>query len=112
MPIAAAFRGQNWESPQGGVETVAGGIAVERPPRLHQVLDALADTGGEAVAVAETEIIRWQRRLSVEEGLFVEPTSASVLAGLEVLLESGKIGREQTTLVALTGFGFKDRIPS
>ena len=111
MPVAAAFEGQDWTPPERGVDTVAGGIAVERPPRMDQVLDALSDSGGEAVAVAEEEIVRWQRRLSVEEGLFVEPTSASVLAGLEGMLESGKIGREERTLVALTGFGFKDRIP-
>ena len=37
--------------------------------------------------------------------------SASALAGLESLLESGKIGPEETTLIALTGFGFKGGIP-
>ena len=63
------------------------------------------------MAVAEHDIVRWQRRLSVDEGLFVEPTSASALAGLESLLEAGKIGPEERTLVALTGFGLKDRIP-
>ena len=51
MPIAAAFGGQDWEPPEGGVSTVAGGIAVERPPRLGQALDALGDSGGSAVAV-------------------------------------------------------------
>ena len=112
MPIAAAFEGNDWAPSEAGVDTVAGGIAVERPPRLGQVLDALSDSGGEAVAVAEKEIVRWQRRLSVEEGLFVEPTSASVLVGLESLLESGKIGEGEKVLVALTGFGFKDRIPT
>lgn len=111
MPIAAAFEGEEWMPPEGGVATVAGGIAVDRPPRLGQVLDALGDSGGSAVAVAEGEIVRWQRRLSVEEGLFVEPTSASVMAGLEALVESGKVGRGERVLVALTGFGFKDRSP-
>ena len=111
MPIVSAIGGKVWTPPEGGVVTVAGGIAVERPPRQHQVLEALAYSGGEAVAVAEENIVRWQRRLSVDEGLFVEPTSASVLAGLELMLESGKIGAGETTLLALTGFGFKDRIP-
>lgn len=111
MPIAAAFAGEKWGPPEDGVSTVAGGIAVERPPRLGQVLGALSDSGGEAVAVAEEEIVRWQRRMSFEEGLFVEPTSASALAGLEALLESGKIERGERVLVALTGFGFKDRVP-
>lgn len=111
MPIAAASAGRDWTPPEGGVSTVAGGIAVERPPRLHQVLDVLSYSGGEAVAVTEQEIVGWQRRLSVEEGLFVEPTSALALAGLESLLKSGKIGAGERVLVALTGFGFKDRVP-
>ncbi len=111
MPIAAAFSGRDWTSPEGGVATVAGGIAVERPPRLEQVLGALSDSGGEAVAVAEEEIIRWQRRMAFDEGLFVEPTSASALAGLEALLSTGKIGKGDRVVVALTGFGFKDRVP-
>ena len=46
MPIAAAFGGEEWMPPEGGVSTVAGGIAVERPPRLGQALDALGDSGG------------------------------------------------------------------
>lgn len=112
MPIVAAFRGKDWAPSPQGTTTVAGGIAVEQPPRLHQVLTALGDTGGSAVAVEESEIIRWQQRLSQEEGIFVEPTSAAALAGLAALLKEGHIQPRDRVLIPLTGFGFKDRIPT
>jgi len=111
MPLAAGYAGEEWRSKTGGIRTVAGGIAVERPPRLGQCIGVLRESGGTAVAVEEGEIIEWQRRLAREDGIFVEPTSAAALAGLEVLLERGDIGREDRVLVPLTGFGLKDVIP-
>ena len=111
MPLAAAYAKKAWTPSPSGVSTVAGGIAVEQPPRLHQVLEALEDTGGRAVAVDEKAIVYWQRQLSHREGIFVEPTSGAALAGLSVLLEEGHILPEDRVLIALTGFGFKDRIP-
>ena len=85
---------------------------MEQPPRLHQVLAALGDTSGSAVAVEESEIILWQQRLSQEEGILVEPTSAAALAGLAALLKEGHIQPRDRVLIPLTGFGFKDRIPT
>ena len=111
MPLAAAYAKKTWTPPPDGVSTVAGGIAVERPPRLQQVLEALEDTKGRAVAVDEKAIIYWQRQLSNREGIFVEPTSAATLAGLSALLKDGHILPKDRVLIALTGFGFKDRIP-
>ncbi len=112
MPIAAAHRKTPWTPPPAGADTVAGGIAVRNPPRLHQVLQALDATGGDAVAVEESDIIHWQRRLSHLEGIFVEPTSAAALAGLYDLRKEGRIRPQDRVLVPLTGFGFKDRIPN
>ena len=112
MPIVAAFKGGRWSSPAQGVSTVAGGIAVERPPRLQQCLAAMKESGGTGTAVMEEDIILWQRRLAQEEGLFVEPTSAAALAGLALLVEEGVVKRDDRVLLPLTGSGLKDRIPS
>ena len=111
MPIVAAFRGEAWHPPSRGVSTVAGGIAVEQPPRMHQVLGALEETGGMAAAVEEAEILHWQRRLAQEEGLFIEPTAAAALAGLHLLVAEGQIRAGDRVLIPLTGFGLKDRVP-
>jgi len=110
-PIAAAFEGRDWSPPTVGIHTVAGGIAVDRPPRAHQVLAALTATGGRAMAVSEEEIVVWQQRLAREEGIFVEPTSAAALAGAAALVAQGHIAPSDRVLLALTGSGLKDRIP-
>ena len=108
MPLVAAF---NEESRPISGSTIAGGIAVSNPPRLNQSLHALRDTSGSAISVEESDILRWQRLLALEEGVFVEPTSAAAFAGVEALMASGAIQPPEAILVAATGFGLKDAIP-
>ena len=110
MPLAAAFADESRPIPQTG-RTIAGGIAVVNPPRLRQCLLTLRDTGGSAVAVEDRDILRWQRMLAKEEGIFVEPTSAAAFAGVEVLLGEGIIRPDEPTVAVATGFGLKDTIP-
>ena len=105
MPIAAEFRGD--VAPPGG-STVAGGIAVGAPPRKAQVLRAIRDSGGTAIAVNDDAIIEWHRTLASSEGIYAEPTSAAAFAGLERLIDLGVIGRDDVVLVPVTGFGLKD----
>lgn len=108
MPIAAEFAGIEW-SP--GASTLAGGIAVGSPPRKNQVLRAVRESGGMALAVSDESIVRWQKRLATSEGIFAEPTSAAALAGIELLLRHGHIKNHETVLAAVTGFGLKDALP-
>ena len=108
MPIAAEFAGVEWEP---GAATLAGGIAVGAPPRRNQVLRAVRESGGVALAVSDASIVRWQKRLAAWEGIFAEPTSAAALAGLEAMVERGVVGKNETALAAITGFGLKDALP-
>ena len=107
MPIVAAFRGQTW-APAPGSRTIAGGISVADPPRLAHVLSILRESGGDAVAIPDSEIKSWQSRLATSEGLFCEPTSAAAFAGLPKLIEAGTISPSETVLVPITGSGLKD----
>ena len=109
MPIAAEFEGKTW-TPGGA--TIAGGISVGAPPRKNQVLRAVADSGGSALAVPDESIVAWQKRLASSEGIFAEPTSAAALAGLEALLNRGVIRPTDTVLLPITGFGLKDAMPA
>ena len=108
MPIAAEFAGKEWNP---GAATLAGGIAVGAPPRKKQVLRAIRESGGAALAVPDHSIVRWQKRLAASEGIFAEPTSAAALAGLELLLQRGLIAKDDMILVPVTGFGLKDALP-
>ena len=40
-------------------------------------------------------------------GFYVEPSSATVMAGLSELIISGEIKSDESTVVILTGFGLK-----
>jgi threonine synthase len=83
--------------------TVAEGIAVQKPPRGKAVLQALRDSGGHTVGVHDEEILSAEKIL-FSLGLFVEPTSASALAGWRKLPKEEKEG----ALVMLTGNGLKE----
>ena len=109
MPIVAAFRSQPWASDPAS-RTIAGGISVGDPPRLGHVVSALRESGGEALAVPDSEIKAWQARLARSEGLFCEPTSAAAFAALPVLMETGAIDSSETILLPITGSGLKDPI--
>ena len=108
MPIAAEFAGGQW-SP--GKSTIAGGIAVGSPPRKNQVLRAVRESGGVVLAVSDDSIARWQKCLAASEGIFAEPTSAAAFSGLELMQKQGLIAKNDSVLVAVTGFGLKDAIP-
>src|SRR6266849_424936 len=55
-----------------------------------------------------SEILSAQIRLANTEGLFAEPASAAPLALLIRLVMEGKIEKDSTTVVVLTGSGLKD----
>jgi threonine synthase len=87
--------------------TVAEGIATVRPVRLAEILLALKESQGQAVAVTEEAIIAAIRELGRNLGLYVEPTAAVSAAALSQLAHSGEIGQGEVTVALLTGNGLK-----
>ena len=86
--------------------TLADGIASEKPVRVEEVITATRQTGGAIVAVDEDEIAASFRQLA-GAGFFVEPTSATAGAVLSRLIAAGIIGRDEATVLVLTGHGLK-----
>ena len=106
-PIASKIRGVDLRfSPKSS--TIATGIAVESPPRLTQVEEAVILSGGSADVVDDGSILRWQKRIAEEEGIFCEPTSAAAFAGLEALVNRGVVPENANVLVPVTGTGLKE----
>ncbi len=87
-------------------KVLADGIAVPDPPRKRQIANKIKETGGDVVVVDNDEIIRALRTLA-KWGLFVEPTSATVLAAFEKMREKDVISMGERILMPLTGFGLK-----
>jgi threonine synthase len=99
-PLAAALG-----NAAAGANERADGIHIAEPARRDQLLDAIAASEGDAIAVdgAATE-----EALDALHGagLYVEPTSAAALAGLRAYRERGTLDGDDV-VVALTGSGLK-----
>jgi threonine synthase len=88
--------------------TVASAIRIGNPASWEGATTARDESGGLIAAVTDTEILQAQIRLANSEGLFAEPASAAPLALLFRLVQEGKIEKDSTTVVVLTGSGLKD----
>ena len=86
--------------------TIAEGTAIRAPLRLPEMLTALRETGGAALAIPEAEIASALRAL-IARGLFVEPTCATAFAAFERLAASAEIAPRERIVVILTGSGLK-----
>ncbi|MBU7018621.1 MAG: pyridoxal-phosphate dependent enzyme [Theionarchaea archaeon] len=84
--------------PQCG-KSIAEGLLVENPPRLKEI-STVIKKHGDIVVVSEEEIRRGLKR-AVKMGLFIEPTSAVVMAALE------RMHLSKSTVALLTGSGLK-----
>ena len=89
------------------VETRATAIRIGNPVNAPKALPGIRETGGTAVAVSESEIVRAQRDLA-ESGVGVEPASACSLAGLRKLREHGTVGADEHVVCLTTGHLLKD----
>lgn len=81
--------------------TIAEGIAVQKPARAAQCLEAVRSTGGRVVTVSEEKIAAALRG-AVRAGLFMEPTCAAAIAALPQLADL-----PGTLALAVTGHGLK-----
>lgn len=103
-PVYDALYGPYGAEPPA--EPFADGIAIPNPPRLKQVVEVIARSGGGAVVVENWEIKEAVKDLA-RAGLLVEPTSAAAAAGLRRALENGLIDKGERVLLPLTGSGLK-----
>ncbi len=107
-PLAQLFQNGNdnlvkWDNP----ETVASAIRIGNPVSWRKALTAVRESNGQLLAVNDQEILKAQRDLASEEGIFVEPASATPLAAIEYLKDSFK--KNSVVVSIATGNGLKDQ---
>jgi threonine synthase len=108
-PIAEAIKtGSKDIKPVAKPETIATAIRIGAPVSWKKAVNAIRDSGGTAETVTDDEILDAQKMLSRLEGLFVEPASASSIAGLKKLVENGTIDKDERIVCVTTGHGLKD----
>jgi threonine synthase len=108
-PIAKAIKtGSDTIVPVSAPETIATAIRIGAPVSWKKALNAIRESHGTAETVTDAEILSAQKMLARVEGLFVEPASASSIAGLIKLVENGTIDKDEQLVCVTTGHGLKD----
>lgn len=108
-PIVHAVKsGSDTVVPITSPETVATAIRIGAPVSWKKALRAIRESKGTAETVTDEEILDAQKLLAQTEGLFVEPASASSIAGLKKLIEQGEVDKDEHVVCITTGHGLKD----
>lgn len=110
-PIVVAYREgepvRSVEQPR----TIAGGIAdglVGYTQDGDHTLRHIRDSRGHASDASDEQILQAQAWIASDEGIFVEPSSASAIAALADDLRAGLVPAEASVVVVMTGHGLKD----
>jgi threonine synthase len=105
-PIVRELHGADAADPEGRINAAADGIQIAEPVRKREILDAIADTDGDALAVTQAVTDRELDRLHAA-GFYTEPTCAVAPAALRELRERGVLAPDDDVVVPLTGSGLK-----
>ncbi|MEA1984294.1 MAG: threonine synthase [Euryarchaeota archaeon] len=108
-PIVRAVReGADDIIPEKNPETIATAIRIGNPVNARKALKAIYESEGTAESVTDDELVQAQKWLAQLEGIGVEPASATSVAGLKKLVDSGVIGHDETVVCVTTGHLLKD----
>ena len=87
--------------------TIAKSIAIGNPADGFYVLKAVRDSGGWGEAATDEEIVAGIRLLAETEGIFTEPAGGTTVAVTKKLIEQGRIPRDESIVISVTGNGYK-----
>ncbi|MBK8699924.1 MAG: threonine synthase [Saprospiraceae bacterium] len=108
-PVVEAFEARADVSK--GVEdpapTAANGLRVPKAFGDKMILKAIYKSKGFAISVQENEMLAALNRTAREEGLFLSPEGAALIAAVEKCLSNGVIEKESRILIINTGTGYK-----
>ena len=82
------------------------GIQINQPARGTAIIEAIEETGGDAIALNGNHVEASLDHLH-RQGFYVEPTGAVATAALEQYRDRGDIGQTEDVVVPLTGTAMK-----
>ena len=107
-PIVKAFHdGERFADEFPNAHTVASGLRVPKAVGDFLILDALRESNGTAVAVADEDLIAAVKEIGAAEGIFCAPEGAACLPALRVLVEQNLVSENETVVIFNTGAGVK-----
>jgi threonine synthase len=87
--------------------TIAKSLAIGNPADGFYATQVMKETGGYAEDVSDQEIIDAIKLLARTEGIFAETAGGVTLASAKRLIETGRIKKDEVTVICVTGNGLK-----
>jgi threonine synthase len=87
--------------------TIASSIAIGNPADGYYVIQAVRESGGWGESVTDKEILDGIKLLARTEGIFTEPAGGTEVAVTKKLIETGRIPRDESIVISITGNGYK-----
>lgn len=87
--------------------TIAKSIAIGNPADGYYVYGAVNDSGGWGESATDPEIVDAIKLLAKTEGIWTEPAGGTTLAATIKLIQSGRIPKDESICVCITGNGLK-----
>src|SRR5262245_36559606 len=91
--------------------TIAKSLAIGDPADGYFASKLIRDTGGWSEDVDDDAIIDAMRLLAETEGIWAETAGGVTLAVAQKLIEQGRIGRDESIVLCITGNGLKTQEP-
>jgi threonine synthase len=88
--------------------TVADSISVDRPRDGLAAVKSVLQSGGEAVTVADEEILAAIPEMARTTGVFAEPAAAAPWAAVKQMVHDDKIEADELVVCIVSGSGLKD----
>jgi threonine synthase len=85
--------------------TVASSLAMGSPADAAAAYGAVKASGGGAASASDAEIVDAMLLLARTEGILAEPAGGVVVAVTRRLIETGRIGRDESIVIGITGTG-------
>jgi threonine synthase len=104
--INALHKGTDLVSPVKP-NTIASSIAIGNPADGYYVIRAVRESGGWGESASDEEILDGIKLLARTEGIFTEPAGGTEVAVAKKLIESGRIPRDESIVISITGNGYK-----
>ena len=83
--------------------------AIGNPADGYYAINTINRTGGYGENPTDAEVIEGIKLLSSTEGIFAETAGGTVVAATKRLIETGKIGKNESAVLLITGHGLKTR---
>jgi threonine synthase len=107
-PISATVKtGAGKVKPVRNPQTIAKSLAIGDPADGYFASQLIRDTGGWSEDVDDDAIIDAMRLLAETEGIWAETAGGVTLAVAQKLIEQGRIDRDESIVICITGNGLK-----